>query len=413
MENKKYSREIEGEINKNLENDKVLLLLGARQVGKTTVLKKIRDSLEKQGKKTEFLNLEKNNFRDILDNDPENIFQLIGNNKEKTYVFIDEIQYLKNPSNFLKLLYDNFSDKIKLIVTGSSAFYIDKKFKDSLAGRKKIFYIYTLSFNEFLDFKDKIEYKEFLGKKDIPLLYKTELFNLYYEFINYGSYPELVLMDSFDEKIKYLKEIADSYIQKDIFEAKIEFREKYFYILKILASQIGNLLNMNEIANMVNLSVSTVENYIYIMRKSFHISAIKPFHTNIKKEFTKMPKVYFFDLGLRNYFAGNFDNFNLRVDKGSLLENLVYKNFLGKYNYDEIKFWRTQNKNEIDFILEKDKKAFEVKFNLKKFNIKKYSLFLEKYGDFSLECIDLEKSLTIFGKKTGITKKKLETSKVF
>ncbi len=394
-----YKREIENSILKNLGNEKILLILWARQVGKTTILKKIQNNLQEEKKETFFINLEDPFFLEKLNSHPKNLFEIIGTWKNKKYVFIDEIQMLDNPSNFLKLIYDEHRENIKLIVSWSSAFYIDKKFNDSLAWRKKIFYVYSLNFREFLVFKNEEKLLNCIENWKITDYYKKDIFNYYKEYITYWWYPELVLFDSISEKKEYLKSIANSYIKKDIYEANIEHTEKYYFILKILASQIGNLLNINEIANTINLPASTVERYIYIMKKSFHIATIKPFfERNIRKELTKMPKVYFFDLGLRNYFLNNFELIDIRLDKWELLENLVFKNLLTKYNFDEIKFWRTQNKNEVDFVIEQDKKAYEVKFDKRNFNMKKYKLFMAIYPEFDLECVDFESSLELLKK---------------
>jgi uncharacterized protein len=389
-------REIENKILQNIDNNKVILILWARQVWKTTILKKIKDDIEKQWKETFYFNLEKYLHKDFFNKDPENILELVWNNKNIKYVFIDEIQLLDNPSNFLKLLYDEHKDHIKLIVTWSSAFYIDKKFKDSLAGRNKIFYMYSLNFREFLIFKKKDKLLNELCKKETWLYYKHDIIKLYKEYITYWGYPDVVLANSISEKIEILSDIANTYLKKDIFEANIKYEEKYFFILKILASQIWNLLNVNEISNTVNLPSTTVEKYIYVMRKSFHIATIKPFfEKNIRKELTKMTKVYFFDIWLRNYFINNFEPLDFRIDIWSVLENLVYINLIINTSFDEIKFWRTQNKNEVDFVIEREKKAYEVKTNLKKFDEKKYKLFKNTYDNFTLEAIDLEKSLEL------------------
>lgn len=389
-------REIEKEIVENISSEKVLLLLWARQVGKTTILKKIEKDLKKKNKETFYINLEDPFFLGKLNEHPKNIFDIIWTSKSKKYIFIDEIQMLDNPSNFLKLLYDEYRDTIKLIVSWSSAFYIDKKFNDSLAGRKKIFYVYSLNFREFLIFKDRKDLLEQLNLDTILDYYKRDIFTYYKEYITYWGYPELVLLKKVSEKREYLKNIANSYIKKDIQEANIEYIEKYYFILKILSSQIWNLLNTNEIANTINLPSSTVERYIYIMKKSFHITTIKPFYEkNIRKELTKMPKVYFFDLWIRNHFINNFENIEIRLDKWALIENLVFKNLLTKYDFEDIKFWRTQNKNEVDFIIEEENKAYEVKFNINSYNIKKYKLFLKTYENYNLECIDFENSLKL------------------
>ena len=392
-------REIEKNIVDNMFNDKILLILWARQVWKTTILKKLENDLREEWKNTFYINLEDPFFLEKLNKHPKNIFEIIWTWNIKKYVFIDEIQMLDNPSNFLKLLYDDYRNNLKLIVSWSSAFYIDKKFNDSLAGRKKIFYVYTLNFKEFLVFKNKKELAKELEKEKILDFYKKDIFIYYKEYITYWWYPELVLLDDIKDKKEYLKNIANSYIKKDIREANIEYVEKYYFILKILSNQVWNLLNMNEIANTINLPVSTVERYIYIMRKSFHIALIRPFfERNIRKELTKMPKIYFFDLWLRNYFINNFENIDIRLDKGELLENLVFKNLLVKYDFEEIKFWRTQNKNEVDFVIEEDKKAYEVKFNKKQFNERKYKLFKKTYPEYDLECIDFEDSLDLLKK---------------
>ncbi len=388
-----FKRLVEESINNSVEKDFILLLLWARQVGKTSIIKNIKESLDEKKEITFYINLENPEFLNLLNTHPENLFKIIWKSNSKKIIFIDEIQYLKDPSNFLKYIYDEYKWIIKLIVTWSSAFYIDKNFKDSLAWRKKIFYINTLNFEEFLIFKWKQDLMKFIKNKEIPLIHKSEIINYYYEFITYWWYPAVVLEENVDEKKNTLEEIGLSYIKRDILDAWVEYEEKYYFILKILASQIGNLLNINEISNTINLNVSTVERYIYIMRKSFHIATISPFFRNIRKELTKMPKVYFYDLWLRNFFTHNFENFDFRVDKWELLENLVFKQLIDKNKLDDIKFWRTQNKNEVDFVLENIKKAYEVKVNKDKFIESKYKLFKENYNDFSLDVIDLEESL--------------------
>lgn len=388
-----YNRFIEKEIKNYIDNDKILLLLWARQVWKTTIIKKLREELEKEWKETFFINLENPEFLSILNSNPENLFKIIWKTTSKKIVFIDEIQYLNNPSNFLKYIFDEYKWIIKLVVTWSSAFYIDNNFKDSLAWRKKIFHIKTLSFKEFLYFKNKQNLLNAIISKQLNLIEKQDIMNYYHEFMTYWWYPEVVLEENIEEKKNILEEIWLSYIKKDILEAWVEYEEKYYYILKILASQIWNLLNLNEISNTVNLNIQTVEKYIYIMKKSFHISIIKPFYQNIRKELTKMPKIYFFDIWLRNFFLNNYEPFDYRIDKWQLFENIIFINLLEKYSYNDIKFWRTQNKNEVDFVIEKDKKAYEIKINKDNFNEKKYKLFLQTYTDYSLDVIDLEKSL--------------------
>ncbi|MDO9399545.1 MAG: ATP-binding protein [bacterium] len=382
-------REITKKAEKYLKDPEIMLFIGARQAGKTTILKQLKDILIGEKKQVYFLNLEDLDYLDLLNKSPKNLLKIFTLDLNVTnYIFIDEIQYLKNPSNFLKYLYDEYSGGIKLIVSGSSAFYLDKKFKDSLAGRKKIFYVRTLSFREFLLFKNE----ENLAKSDFALssLSEKEALSLYFrEYIIYGGYPRVVL-SSLVEKEDVLREIAFSYIKKDIFEANIKQEEVFYRLFKIFASQIGSLVNSSELATTLGVSKTTIDNYLYVMQKSFHIILLKPFFRNIRKEITKMPKVYFLDMGLRNFFMNNFKSFEEREDKGSLLENATLCQLLEKYNEDSIRFWRTIQKNEIDFIT-KEKNAFEVKVSEDKFNEKNYKIFLKSYPDIDLSIITMDK----------------------
>ncbi len=383
------NRIVLNEIKKELNSKLIILLIWARQVWKTTILKAIEKHQTKNNKKTYFLNLEDRLILEKLNKHPNKLFEITGSSyKEKQIIFIDEIQYLDNPTNFLKYIYDEYKDNIKLIVTWSSSFYIDKKFKDSLVWRKKIFNIYTLDFFEFLEFKNEIKLQKIcLESKNIPDLFRDEIYNLFLEYITYWWYPEIVLIKDKKEKVERLKDYCFDYIKKDIYEANIENQNKFLNLLKILSTQTWELVNINELANTLNLSFQTVEKYLYIMQKSFFISLIKPFHTNIRKELTKMPKIYFYDLGIRNCFLNDFSNIIDRLDKWAYLENIVFREFLFKYRNDFfIKFWRTQQKNEVDFILD-EKEAYEIKFSKNQINENKYKIFKSKYPNLDIKFI--------------------------
>ena len=388
-------RDITIESLRHLDTDEVLLFIGARQSGKTTILKQIRDHLEKKNNICHFLNLEDPESLEILNKSPKNLLKIFSLDlAQKSYVFIDEVQYLDNPSNFLKYFYDEYGGKIKILASGSSSFYIDKKFKDSLAGRKKIFNVWTLSFREFLRFKNEKE----LAKKDfkkISLSEREKILLYYNEYLLYGGYPRVAL-SSFSEKKDVLREIVYSYIKKDIFEASIKQEEVFLKLLKIFASQTGNLVNASELANTLGVSKTAIDNYLYVMQKSFHICLIKPFFRNIRKELTKMPKVYFYDSGLRNFLVDNFKPFETREDKGYLLENAVFRQLLEKNNRDEIRFWRTIQKNEIDFVVG-EKSAYEVKIDPKKFKKKASRLFLENYPGINLVIASFDVSQSLIG----------------
>lgn len=380
-------RDITTESQKYWDREEILIFIGPRQAGKTFILKQIKSELEKRGSSCFFLDLEDPEYLGILNQSPKNLFKIFtADSERKNFIFIDEIQYLDNPSNFLKYIFDEHRDNVKLIVSGSSAFYLDRKFKDSLAGRKKIFNIFTLSFREFLRFKKE----DFLAMADfgkIGLEEKNRISLYYREFMVFGGYPRVAL-SPLEEKKEILKEIAYSYIKKDIYEASIRQEEMFYKLFKILASQIGNLVNASELANTLNISKTAIDNYLYVMQKSFHLALIRPFYQNVRKEITKMPKIYFFDMGLRNFFLNDFSQFETRNDKGQLLENAVFRQLLEEYDADEIKFWRTVDQKEIDFVA--GDLAFEVKADSDKAKEKKYKLFLENYPDKKLSFVSID-----------------------
>lgn len=374
--------------------DEILLFVGARQAGKTTILKQIQAELQGEGYPCFFLNLEDPLYLTLLNEHPKNLFKIFtidqSSGAKKNIVFIDEVQYLGNPSNFLKYFFDEYKDTIKLVVSGSSAFYIDRKFKDSLAGRKHIFFVPTLSFREFLRFKNE----EVLSVKDfanLSLEEETRVSVFYREFITFGGYPRVALAPQ-SEKEELLREIAYSFVKKDIYESGIKQEEAFYGLLRILAEQAGNLVNASELANTLNVSKTAIDHYLFVMQKSFLIQLIKPFSRNARKEITKMPKVFFLDLGLRNFFARNFTTFDLRQDKGQVLENAVFRALLDTHHRDDVRFWRTSSGKEVDFVVE-EKMAIEVKANAGAMKEKNFTAFIEAYPkmEFSIVTLDAKK----------------------
>ena len=198
---------------------------------------------------------------------------------ERATVFIDEIQYLDNPSNFLKLLFDEYRNRLKLLVTGSSAFYIDEKFKDSLAGRKRLFYLPTLSFSEFLLFKQRDDLVNFLPTHlssdnfntmlRLPLMQRDELVRLFNEFSRFGGYPAVVLATDEGEKLLMLEDLINSSVKRDILESRIRYPEPYFMMIKMLAAQVGSLMNRNELSKAIGVSVQVIDNYLYVLQNPF------------------------------------------------------------------------------------------------------------------------------------------------
>ncbi len=381
-------------IQDHLTKKQVTLLLGARQTGKTTLLKQLESDLAKQGQLSVFITLEEKSILAALNQNPVNLFQFIPPliPHKKHFVFIDEVQYLEDPSNFLKYLYDEYQGKLKLIVSGSSGFYIDQKFKDSLAGRKRIFYLPTMGFREFLIFKDREEIAQYAHADFLPLVYKSELQTLLSEYLIYGGYPDVVLEPSPVEKRNVLRELARSYIKKDALEAAVRYPDVYIKIFKSLAAQIGGQLNINSIGKNLKIKFETVEAYLRLMDKSFHISLVAPFARNVSTELRKMKKAYFNDLGLRNYFVNNFNPIRLNDDRGELLENYVFRLLNDTFDQEDIRYWRTQKKQEVDFIIQ-EKQALEVKFSQDLYKPTKYKFFQTKYPEIPLQFIHFDNVL--------------------
>jgi len=386
----------------HLKKKQLTIITGARQTGKTTILNQLFKLLKSVNKNVWLVSFEKEEILRKINSDPENIFQFIQRPKnpllqgidEPFYLLVDEVQYAANPSNFLKYLYDTYQPNLKIIATGSSSFYIDKKFKDSLAGRKRLFTLKTLNFEEFLIFKDKAflkdELKQIRSSEEYISLHYNELMQLFDEYLRYGGYPDVVLSDSISEKTNILEEIKSSYIKRDIFDSKVENETAFYKLMILLASQTGNLVNKYSLSKILGIDITTIEKYLYVLQKCFHISLIKPFYKNLKKEIIKMPKLYFNDLGLRNFLINNFSEVEIRIDKGQVLENYTFLRLSELYRNDDIKFWKTAGQNEVDFILTETfnkGKAYEVKFNAVNVKQSKYKMFTKAYPDFPLKYI--------------------------
>jgi predicted AAA+ superfamily ATPase len=304
---------------------------------------------------------------------------------------IDEIQYLADPTNFLKYNFDLHNEQVKIICTGSSAFYIDQNFKDSLAGRKLIFSLFTLSFDEFLYFKtgDTQLNNELLELRKRPEYLSPQLFRIKQmlnEYLTFGGYPAVVLADK-ERKKNLLAELSQSFLRRDVLESNVRDEEKFFVLTRLLAAQTGGLVNVNQLANSLQLSVTAVENYVQILRKTFHIHLLRPFYSNLKKELTKMPKVYFNDLGMRNVLLNQFPEIETRMDKGELIENYVFTRLRDTCSIEDIRFWRTADGNEVDFVVNTEYQkgfAIECKFDEKAFSKLKYKKFEEVYPNFPL-----------------------------
>ncbi|MCF8379261.1 MAG: ATP-binding protein [Bacteroidales bacterium] len=389
-------------IKQHLSKKEYTIITGARQTGKTTILREIYREQKERNIPVYYISFENIEVLREVNMNPENLFRFVKrpinpldnklNEGERIILFIDEIQYLSDPSRFLKYLYDTYLENLKIVATGSSAFYMDQKFKDSLAGRKKIFQLNSLSLSEYLGFHERtdliLELENMRNDLQYLSLKKDEIADYFNEYLVFGGYPAVCLEKDRQWKEELLLEIRNAYVKKDILEAGVRNEMDFYRLMAVLASQIGNLMNRNELSKTLNLHLSTIDNYLFILQKSFHIHLIKPFYKNLRKELTKMPKVYFDDIGIRNALLNRFTDLQNREDKGALLENYAFIRLKEMYKPDTINYWRTADGNEVDFVQSDDFKqgnAWEIKFKTEKASLTKYRKFWENYPEINFE----------------------------
>lgn len=388
-------RDIVQQILNKAETPEVLVITGARQAGKTTALRQINARLSSAGREVYYLTLEDPEYLRILNEHPDRLWQIIPpHTAARQIVLIDEVQYLARPASFLKYHYDLNLDKLKLIVTGSSAFYLDKHFDDSLAGRKRIFNLPTLSFQEFLGFKNRPDLAAVLAKlspltpdlKSTPMILSRDIISLSEEYLIYGGYPAVVLATGINEKQELLYELFTSYLKRDFLESGVNQVDKAYHLLKLLAFQTGGELNKNSLATELSINATSLDSMLTTLRATFHISLIRPFFNGHPKELRKMPKVYFSDLGMRNAILKNYSPIADRDDLGRLYENYIYRYFTDTLPRAEIQYWRTQTGSEVDLIIDSNA-AYEIKWNGRHLQEAKYKKFKETYPELPLEYV--------------------------
>jgi len=346
-------REISTKLKKHLEKQEITILSGARQVGKTTLLKQLKKYLINKGYPENQIitfNLDTIYELELFQSQQKFInFLKERTGKQKLFVFIDEAQRVENAGIFFKGIYD-LNLPLKFVLTGSSSLEIKSKIHEPLTGRKRVFHLYPFSFAEYLSSQDEILSK-LLIKDDISTYDQNQILEHLFSFINWGGYPNVALENNILEKKEILKEIFSSYLEKDIIGfLKIRNPSNLTNLATLLSAQTGQLLNTNTLSKSLKTERKTLENYLEILEKTFVIKRIPPFFKNYRKEIVKMPKPYFLDTGLRNFSLGLFQNLETRPDKGQLLENFIFSELL-KHTEDKLHFWRTREKTEIDFVI--------------------------------------------------------------
>jgi len=381
-----------------LDDAKHSIITGPRQTGKTTLLRQLQSHCETLRLPNIFIDLEHRDVLSELDEDPQNLFRYCPEHEGRMYVFIDEVQKLKYPSNFLKQIYDDHKSAgdVKIVATGSSAFYIDRKFNDSLAGRKKIFNLYTCTFSEYLLLSGKEELREELvriqGDENAKSLVLSQLSNEFLRYMQYGGYPEVVTEKDERGKVEILRDLRDSFVKKDIEESGVNDSDAFFRLFQLLAVQSGGLVNVSELSKTLRMKDETVSRYMDVMAKCFHIAQVRPFHKNLEKELVKMPRCYFLDSGMRNSLMNNFLPFNINPDAGHVWENQVFRILVDGFGVESLRFWRTSDDKEVDFVIPDGNPplAVEVKKNSHAAALSKYKTFTSSYPDIKLTFACLE-----------------------
>ncbi|MDD5568684.1 MAG: ATP-binding protein, partial [Candidatus Omnitrophica bacterium] len=341
------------------------IIIGPRQVGKTTLLKEVGSFCRKNKNKYRYFNLElpadatyfARDFKEVLDD----LCQ------EKKPILIDEFHYLPNATKLFKAVYDGFRG-VKIYASGSSAIEMHKHLKESLAGRRRLYRLFPLSFSEWLPGKSK----SINLPKDIytPVKLVTHriLKKRLEEFIIFGGMPGLVHERTLEAKKRLLLDLVATYIQKDI---KALLREEdilsFNRFLTLLAAQEGGLLSENSVSQDLNYSLRQVRKDLAILNQMFLLDMLKPFFTNRGRELKQVNKIYYFDSGIRNAILRDFRQLNKRPEKGALLESFVLHEMQKHLKVSqEIYYWRTREKEEVDFIVVQDRIpiAIEVKSKL-------------------------------------------------
>lgn len=341
-------------LEKHLSAPEMTIITGPRQVGKTYLMRLLENELSVKGEKTLYLNLDIDEHFPLFTSQREliNYIKLqVGGGK--AYIFIDEIQKKENAEIFLKGLYD-LQLPYKFVLSGSGSLELKSKISESMAGRKRFFTVDPLSFEEFVNNKTDYRYEEKL--KDFFAIEKNQTQRLFEEYMMYGGYPRVVLAETVEEKRAVIEDIYQSYIQKDIKDfLDVSKPDAFTNLAKILASQIGSLVNTVELSSNIDIADKTVQHYLWYMEKTFIIKKVTPFYRNIRSEIIKSPVYYFVDTGLRNYLLGLFGLPSIPPAlSGHLFENVIF-NMLRegkKTGPTEIHFWRTKDQAEVDFILQ-------------------------------------------------------------
>jgi len=346
----------------------IVVLIGARQVGKTSLM----NMYVPAGTKV-FLNGQDVEIAELFSKFSviEQYLQIKLNTELEGYLFIDEFQFINGVATMLKLLTDKYP-LLKILCSGSSSLDILQKVEESLAGRVRIIEVFSLSFVEYMQFTNS-EMHELFMKYDINTpdeVVDKRILPLLNEYLVYGGFPRVALTPNNDEKIELLDDIYKTYLLRDVRNyARNQDTVGFNRLLKLLSAKIGNLININELSVNSGLPYKKCEEYIYLLEQMYIIKQVEPFSTNKRKTITKMKKLFFTDLGLRNIIYNSFSGMEIRIDNGAIFENYVFLELQKIINKAvNLNFYRTTDGSEIDFIINNFDEIIPIVVKYKKFD---------------------------------------------
>ena len=370
-------RILEGKILRLLDTPEIIAVFGARQVGKTTLMRHVFDTLSEP---KVFLDFEDPELVSLFDEDVKAFARLHVEGRK--YVFIDEFQHSSTGGKHLKFLYDHYP--AKFLISGSSSLELAVKAASALVGRIFILELYPLSFQELLSYKAPQLFsllQEGISRGGgLSRVLHSQFMDLLEEFALWGGYPRIATARDREEKAQILKGILSTYLLRDIKGFfRLATESGFQKLLKALALQIGSLVRYGELSQVSGLPYPALKKHLSILEETYVISLACPFFTNRRLEIVKNPKVYFQDLGIRNYMCRDFRSWEVRTDKGALIENFVASELLKKGI--PLRFWRTKSGGEVDFVIQGNGEVIpvEVKSGVANTPGKSLGSFIKKY----------------------------------
>jgi predicted AAA+ superfamily ATPase len=354
-----------------MNGQKVIIVYGPRQVGKTSLIHHV---LDQSGFSYKALLGEEKHVQESFSNgNYSRMMEAVGKNQ---ILFIDEAQAVVNIGTNIKILHDQ-NKSLRIILSGSSSFQLANHTQEPLTGRKKTFLLYPIAIAELLQ----------LGLTPLDVRNNLSL------YLRYGLYPDILAQETIEDKEETLRELVNSYLYRDILLlADIKHSHKLHDLLRLLALQMGSTVSVNKLSNALNMSSHTVEHYLNLLEQSFVIFRLRGFSKNLSKEISKMDKFYFYDSGVRNAILNNFNAPENRQDSGAIWENFLITERLKSNEYNRRHpnsyFWRTYTGAEIDYIEEKDGNlcAYEFKYNSKQ--VKAPKTWVEQYPEATFDTVN-------------------------